>query len=155
MLQLRLAALHDLLDRRAPGKALWVTEYAWPTIPAGVAGNLIGVDEETQAAFLVRSMLLQVAQPNVPVAIWTDFQDQEQLGNVIPSLASEIALIGMYGARVLGIALNHEHLAENERAATRERIARETGLPTVYPLLEPLDPLVEVAARYAKEERRA
>jgi uncharacterized NAD-dependent epimerase/dehydratase family protein len=83
------------------------------------------------------------------------FEDQEHLGNVIPSLASEIALIGMYGARVLGIALNHEHLPENERAATRERIARETGLPTVYPLLEPLDPLIEVVARYAKEERRA
>ena len=83
------------------------------------------------------------------------FEDQEQLGNVIPSLASEIALIGMYGAQVLGVALNHEHLPAAERDATRERIARETGLPAVYPLLEALDPLLDAVQSYVKRETRA
>ncbi len=83
------------------------------------------------------------------------FEDQEHLGNEIPSLASEIALIGMYGARVIGIALNHEHLPESERAATRERIARETGLPVVYPLLDALDPLLDAVADYVRREARA
>jgi uncharacterized NAD-dependent epimerase/dehydratase family protein len=83
------------------------------------------------------------------------FEDQEHLGNEIPSLASEIALIAMYGARVIGIALNHEHLPESERAATRERIARETGLPVVYPLLDALDPLLDAVADYVRREARA
>ncbi len=82
------------------------------------------------------------------------FEDQEHLGNVIPSLESEIELIGMYGAQVIGIALNHEHLPESERAATRERIARETGLPVAYPLLEPLDPLLDAVQAYVKRETR-
>jgi len=82
------------------------------------------------------------------------FEDQEHLGNVIPSLESEIALIGMYGAQVIGIALNHEHLPESERAATRERIARETGLPVAYPLLEPLEPLLDAVQAYVKRETR-
>lgn len=83
------------------------------------------------------------------------FEDQEHLGNVIPSLTSELALIELYGSRVLGIALNHEHLDAAARAEARARIVRETGLPVVYPLLEPLDPLaIAVEAYIASEIQR-
>jgi len=80
------------------------------------------------------------------------FDDQEHLENVIPSLTSEIALIGMYGPRVLAIALNHEHLPESERESTRARIARETGLPTFYPLLDDLAPIAGLVAEFVAAE---
>lgn len=77
------------------------------------------------------------------------FEDQEALGNEIPPLASEIDLIGHYAARVVGVALNHEHLEPERRAAVRAEIAQATGLPVAYPLLDGvaalLPPLVELA----------
>lgn len=81
------------------------------------------------------------------------FEDQEHLGNEIPSLASEIALIAMYGARVLAIALNHEHLAPAERAAVRDRIAKETGLPTLYPLLDSPEPMIDAVREHLAAAR--
>jgi len=81
------------------------------------------------------------------------FEDQEALGNEIPPLASELDLIGHYGARVVGIALNHEHLAAERRAAVRAEIAQLTGLPTVYPLLEGVAGLVPALRELAAERR--
>jgi uncharacterized NAD-dependent epimerase/dehydratase family protein len=74
---------------------------------------------------------------------------------VIPSLASELALIELYGSRVLGIALNHEHLDETARARAQRDIERETGLPAVYPLLEPLDRLSAAVEAYIESETRS
>jgi uncharacterized NAD-dependent epimerase/dehydratase family protein len=82
------------------------------------------------------------------------FEDQEHLGNLIPSLKSELALIELYGSRVLGIALNHERLDERARAEAQGRIAHETGLPAVYPLLDPLEPLLDVVVEYMASEAR-
>ena len=80
------------------------------------------------------------------------FDDQEHLGHEIPPLASEIELIQLYGARVLAIALNHEHLAEGDLAPARERIARETGLPAFYPLIDGLDRLVPLVREHVQRE---
>jgi len=66
----------------------------------------------------------------------TFFEDQEALGNRIPPVSDEIELIARYGARVLGIALNHEHLDDAELERARAAIARETRLPVVAPLRE-------------------
>lgn len=62
------------------------------------------------------------------------FEEQEDLGNRIPDLASEITLIGLYGARVLAVAVNHEHLPEADREAARQKIERDTGVPAFFPL---------------------
>jgi len=70
------------------------------------------------------------------------FEDQEALGNRIPPLTDEVELIARYGARVVGVALNHEHLASDERTATVRRISRETGLPAVFPLLDGVEALL-------------
>jgi len=75
------------------------------------------------------------------------FDDQEHLENVIPSVVSEIALIGMYGVPVLGLTLNHEHLAAAERGPARDRLAKETGLPAVYPLLDGVESLLPALER--------
>lgn len=93
-----------------------------------------------------RGVILQHA----PARRW--FEDQEHLDNEVPSLASEVALIGLYGARVLALSLNHAGLTPGELEAARAHAARETGLPAVYPLLEPLDPLVDAALAYAEAE---
>lgn len=81
------------------------------------------------------------------------FDDQEHLGHRIPSLASELELIGMYGAEVLALTLNHEHLAADQREAARARVQRESGVTAFYPLLESLDGLAERVARFVAEQR--
>ena len=82
------------------------------------------------------------------------FEDQEHLGNRIPSLSSEIALIGQYGARVLGIALNQEHLAERDFEPKRAAVERETGLPAAYPLREGVARLVPPILEHIEASRR-
>lgn len=82
------------------------------------------------------------------------FDDQEHLQHEIPSLASEVQLIRMYGAHVLAIALNHEHLGAEQRHAARARIERETGLPAFFPLLEGCDRVEDVIGRYLADARR-
>lgn len=82
------------------------------------------------------------------------FEDQEHLGNRIPSLASEIALIGAFGARVLGITLNQEHLAEHDFEPRRAEVERDSGLPAVYPLREGVARLVPAILRHIEDARR-
>lgn len=83
------------------------------------------------------------------------FDDQEHLGQRIPSLASEIALIALYGVPVLAVALNHDRLTERERVQWRERIERECGLPAFYPLLDPPGRIATLLAEFAAGARAA
>lgn len=83
------------------------------------------------------------------------FDDQEHLGNRIPSLASELQLIAMYGAEVLAIALNHEHLDAAARERARAAIAAETGRPVFFPLLEGCEvAMPAILDHLAREGRR-
>lgn len=63
-------------------------------------------------------------------------EDQEHLENEIAPLGKQVALIGMYGARVLAISLNDEGLAPGAREAARAAVERDTGLPAFWPLHE-------------------
>jgi hypothetical protein len=54
----------------APDKPLWITEFGYPT-HTGAAG----VDEETQANYLVRAFLLARTFPAVKRFSWYDFQN--------------------------------------------------------------------------------
>ncbi len=84
----------------------------------------------------------------------TFFEDQEHLGHRIPSLASEVELIRMYGAEVLAVALNHEHLeSASAREGARQRVERETGLRAVFPLLESVEPLVAAVLQHVQREQ--
>ncbi|MBL8723884.1 MAG: DUF1611 domain-containing protein [Planctomycetes bacterium] len=82
------------------------------------------------------------------------FEGQEHLGNSIPAVPDEIALIGHYGARVLGLALNHQDLPEARREPARAELQAATGLCAVYPLLEGADALVPAIAQHLAESRR-
>lgn len=80
------------------------------------------------------------------------FEDQEALGNVIPPVTDEIALLSFYGARVLGLCLNHGELAAERRQAARAELVRDTGHDAVYPLLEGVDALVPAIAAFVREQ---
>ena len=56
--------------RLAPDKPLWITEFGYPT-HAGTAG----VDEQTQANYLVRAFLLARSSPAVERLFWYDLQN--------------------------------------------------------------------------------
>ncbi len=58
------------LERLASGKPLWITEVGYPTYPGPS-----GVDEETQANFLVRTFLLARSAASVERVSWYDFQN--------------------------------------------------------------------------------
>jgi len=81
--------------------------------------------------------------------------DQEHLHNAIAPLAKQIALVQMYGTRVLGIMLNDEGVAPAERESVRAAIESETGLPTVWPLTEGADRLVPALRALIAEARRS
>jgi len=66
----RLLADIARLKALAPEKPLWITEIGYPT-HAGAAG----VDEETQADYLVRTFLLARTSPSIERVFWYDFQN--------------------------------------------------------------------------------
>jgi uncharacterized NAD-dependent epimerase/dehydratase family protein len=82
------------------------------------------------------------------------YEDQEHLGNVIPPVTDEIALLGFYRTRVLGLSLNHHDLPAERREPARAELQRTTGLTAVYPLLEGADALVPAIRAYLQEQRR-
>ena len=74
----------------------------------------------------------------------TYFDDNEVWGK-IPSLADEIKLIELYGAKVLAITLNEGGFSEKEMVAYQSDTENELGIPVVRPLSEGMDRvLVEV-----------
>lgn len=58
------------VKKLAPDKPLWITEFGYPTY-AGASG----VDDETQANYLVRAFLLAKTSPAVERFFWYDFQN--------------------------------------------------------------------------------
>jgi hypothetical protein len=66
----RLLADIAKLNGIAPGKPLWITEFGYP-----VYTGASGVDEETQANYLVRALLLARTSPLVERTFWYDFQN--------------------------------------------------------------------------------
>jgi hypothetical protein len=72
LMQLRINAIRDVSRRRYSSKPLWVTEYGWPT-----STDTWGCTEDTQAAYMIRSLLLQGIESDIPFALWSDFQDQK------------------------------------------------------------------------------
>ncbi|HEY4207405.1 MAG TPA: DUF1611 domain-containing protein [Puia sp.] len=75
------------------------------------------------------------------------YKGQEHTGIRI-SLARELELIRLYGARVLAITLNTARLTIDEARVFQEKIARESGLPVVLPLEDGMDRLSEIVKEY-------
>jgi uncharacterized NAD-dependent epimerase/dehydratase family protein len=66
----------------------------------------------------------------------------------MPSVASEVALIEAFAdTKVIGIAINHEQMTDEDVSATIARLQKDLGLPVTDPLTRPLDHLVDMVAR--------
>ncbi len=75
LLQLRLDALRDVSQRRLGGRPLFTSEYGWHT-----SATVNGVSQSTQAAYLIRSMLLQGAFADVDGVVWVNHKDTDATG---------------------------------------------------------------------------
>jgi uncharacterized NAD-dependent epimerase/dehydratase family protein len=63
----------------------------------------------------------------------------------MPTVASEVNLIEAFAdTRVIGITVNHEHMADDEIGGAIDEIELELGLPATDPLTRPLDQLAEM-----------
>ena len=63
----------------------------------------------------------------------------------MPTAASEVALIEAFAdTRVIGITINHEHMAPEEITASIDEHELELGLPATDPLSRPLDELADM-----------
>lgn len=81
------------------------------------------------------------------------FDGHEEAGCVIPPVPDEIALLGHYGTRVLGLTLNHEGLDAAARPGAKAALAAATGLPVVYPLLDGAADLMPAITAFLRAER--
>ncbi len=83
------------------------------------------------------------------------FEGLEDLGCVLAPVAEEIELIGYYGARTLGMALNGEGLTREALAAERDRLERELRIPVSLPLEEGVERLLPAIRKFLAAEAAA
>ena len=79
------------------------------------------------------------------------FDGCETLGYRLPSVADEIALIALYGARVLAVTLSGEKLDDAALAAAQQRLEAELDVPVIRPLDDGVEPLLPVIRRFLAE----
>ena len=82
------------------------------------------------------------------------FEGFEERELRIPPLEEEVELVRLYGAEVLGLALNGEELDPPALRAERERWSADLGLPVVLPLEDGVAPLVSALRRFVDSEAR-
>lgn len=79
------------------------------------------------------------------------FDGYESLELRLPSVANEIELIAMYGARVLGVTLSEDRANDAQMRAHKDRLAEELDLPVVRPLVDGLAALVPAVRTFINE----
>ena len=75
----------------------------------------------------------------------------ENLHREIPPVEEELRLIALYGSRTLAVTLSGEGLSMPELEETRDRLARELGLPVVCPLQNGVESLIPEIQAYLKQ----
>ena len=64
------------------------------------------------------------------------YYEETPAWGAIPTIDSEIALVEMYGAKVIAVALNTEHCTTEEAEEFKTRFEKQLGIPVILPLLE-------------------
>lgn len=72
----------------------------------------------------------------------------EHVGCRIASVASEIELIGMYGAEVLAVTLNEMGQTDAEMREHQRKLEIELGIPVLRPLKEGVERLIPVVKQF-------
>jgi uncharacterized NAD-dependent epimerase/dehydratase family protein len=62
----------------------------------------------------------------------------------IHSIASEIALIKMYGSEVIAVALNTEHCSNEEAVSFQQQYEADLQLPVLLPLQQGVEKIIPV-----------
>jgi uncharacterized NAD-dependent epimerase/dehydratase family protein len=65
-------------------------------------------------------------------------------------VASEIALIKMYGSNVMAIAINTEHCTNEEAYQFQTALKQELGLPVLLPLQEGVSKMIPLLKNLMK-----
>ncbi len=95
------------------------------------------------AEFLASGEIRHVVLQHAPSRKY--FSGTEDIGGItIPSLESEVALISMYGAEVIGIALNTYELTHEEALAYKHQYQELLRIPVVLPIEEGVQDLLPV-----------
>ncbi len=76
------------------------------------------------------------------------FNHGEKVFYPLPSLKDEIALIKMYGAKVIAVTLNTGSLTRESWQQAKDRVQAETGLPTVCPREEGVAALLPIIKQF-------
>ncbi len=85
-------------------------------------------------------------------APFREFYDSaEELGCILPELESEIKLIEMFGTKVIAIALNGTGGSDADLASWGQRLEKQTAIPVVCPMLEPMDKLLPLIGQFIQE----
>jgi uncharacterized NAD-dependent epimerase/dehydratase family protein len=71
------------------------------------------------------------------------YEDLEAWGP-LPTVASEIELIKLYGSKVIAIALNTEHCSNEEAFAFQKKYEKELNVPVLLPLQEGVEKIIPV-----------
>jgi uncharacterized NAD-dependent epimerase/dehydratase family protein len=82
------------------------------------------------------------------------FEGYEKLEARIPSLADEIALIGLYGSRVLAVTLHSRDTSAEAVTKIQRSLHASLGLPVTRPLEEGVEGLIPIIERYIEEEHQ-
>lgn len=109
--------------------------------PSGPCGS------ELLLSAQARGVILQHA----PARLAFDGYDEQ--GFTIPSLVSEIELIGYYGAAVLAVTLNGENLSDTELRAAQRRYREQLKLPVVCPLLDGVSDLIAPVRLFMQDSK--
>ncbi len=79
----------------------------------------------------------------------THYEGFEELDQQIPSLASEIQLIELYGTPVLAVTLNEDQ-DEDSMQNCQRTLSNEFAFPVLRPLRDSLDPLLAIITELAR-----
>jgi uncharacterized NAD-dependent epimerase/dehydratase family protein len=82
------------------------------------------------------------------------FEGLEERRVAIPPLWEEIEMIGLYGARVLGLTLNGERVSRRELEAHRAGLSAEFDLPVCLPLEEGVAELIPAIRAFLARDGR-
>lgn len=82
----------------------------------------------------------------------TYFEELEELGCFLPAVEDEIALVKMYGARTLAVALNGDGGDDQSLIVYQNELIQRLRIPVIRPLQEGVDGLLPVIRGFMQEE---
>ncbi len=108
--------------------------------PAGPCGS----------EFLLSGNVKDVILQHAPFR--TYFEELEELGCFLPAVEDEIALVKMYGARTLAVALNGDGGDDQSLIVYQNELIQRLRIPVIRPLQEGVDGLLPVIRGFMQEE---